>query len=672
VKILIVDDNPTNRKLLRLTLQSQRHQVAEAAEGAEALKLLTSEKFDAMISDILMPNMDGYRLCFEVRKTPEIKDLPIILYSSTYLSPSDRDLALRFGASAFLEKPAAPEKLEEVLREVAKLPVPPTSAVPGDDLGALKQYSERLITKIEEKNLELMRRSEDLEASEKKFRQLAENIQEVFWITEADFSRILYISPAYEVTWGRPCEEVYRNPLSWIEAIHPDDRPRIEESAATLAKQPDLFQWDYRIRRPDGSIRWIQDRGFPVRDSHGVVYRFAGVSEDVTERKSLQDQLLQSQKMEAIGRLAGGIAHDFNNLLTAINGYSQIALDRVNSLDPLHADLEEIQKAGQRAAGLTRQLLAFSRKQVLQPKVVDLNQLVSDTERLLKRLIGEDIELRTALDPGTGRVLVDPGQVEQVIVNLAVNARDAMPKGGVLKLETSLAELDEAYAAAHPSVTPGRYVLLAVSDTGTGLSDKVKAHLFEPFFTTKEQGKGTGLGLATVHGIIKQSRGHVAVYSELGQGTVFKVYLPRTDASVTATAAPPPSSDKLGGHETILLVEDDDVVRTLARTVLTRAGYKIIEARRGDEALAIADGHPSTIHLVLTDLIMPGMNGADLTRTVKARHPAIRTLYASGYTDLSMIKEDALDLAAPFLGKPFTPASLLLKVREVLDQREPK
>jgi two-component system, cell cycle sensor histidine kinase and response regulator CckA len=376
--------------------------------------------------------------------------------------------------------------------------------------------------------------------------------------------------------------------------------------------------------------------------------------------------------MEAIGRLAGGIAHDFNNLLTAINGYSQIALDRVNSLDPLHADLEEIQKAGQRAAGLTRQLLAFSRKQVLQPKVVDLNQLVSDTERLLKRLIGEDIELRTALDPGTGRVLVDPGQVEQVIVNLAVNARDAMPKGGVLKLETSLAELDEAYAAAHPSVTPGRYVLLAVSDTGTGLSDKVKAHLFEPFFTTKEQGKGTGLGLATVHGIIKQSRGHVAVYSELGQGTVFKVYLPRTDASVTATAAPPPSSDKLGGHETILLVEDDDVVRTLARTVLTRAGYKIIEARRGDEALAIADGHPSTIHLVLTDLIMPGMNGADLTRTVKARHPAIRTLYASGYTDLSMIKEDALDLAAPFLGKPFTPASLLLKVREVLDQREPK
>ena len=664
MKILIVDDQPTNLKLLRLTLRSMGHQVVEAADGQEALTKLRSEAVDAIISDILMPNMDGYRFCFEVRNDPKLKGMLVLLYSSTYMTPSDRELALSFGADAFLPKPAPQEDIERALRMKSEAPAPSESV---EDLGVLKKYSERLIRKIEEKNLELQKRTEELEESEKKFRQLAENILEAFWITDVQFSKTLYISPAYESIWGRTCEDLYRNPQAWIEAVHPEDRDRLLGEITLITADPGPFVWDYRIRRPDGSIRWIHDRGFPVKDSSGKIYRFAGVSEDVTERRSLESQLLQSQKMEAVGRLAGGVAHDFNNLLTAINGYSQLALSKLDTRDPLYGDLDEINKAGQRAAGLTRQLLAFSRKQILQARVVDLNLLLGETERLLKRLIGEDIELQTSFAPDAGRVHVDPGQIEQVILNLAVNARDAMPKGGILKIETANADLDASYVAGHPGLAPGAYVLMAVTDTGTGMTDHVKAHLFEPFFTTKEVGKGTGLGLATVHGIVKQSRGHIAVYSELGRGTVFKVYFPRTDAPAKTPSSSAIPKIKLGDQETILVVEDENVVRTLTRTVLVQAGYTVLEARRGAEALEIAERHASPIHLVVSDLIMPGMNGAQLMKALKARHPHVKGLFSSGYTDLSILREDDLDPTAPFLSKPFTPNALLLKVREVLD-----
>jgi PAS domain S-box-containing protein len=667
LKILIVDDNPANRTLLCLLLESGSHEVVEATDGVEALKLLNAGTFEVMISDILMPNMDGYRLSFEVRQIPRLRNLPIILYSSSYLSPTDKDLPLRPGAIAFLEQPVSSERLERVLREVTTPPVSVAAVAPGEDLGVLKRYSERLILRIEEKNLQLMRRTAELEASEEKFRQLAENIQEVFFLTNSDFSQILYVSPVYETVWGSPCKDLYANPQAWIEAIHPEDRERISGLMVPPPGEPAPFSWEYRIVRHDGAVRQIQARGFPIRDLAGHVYRFVVVAEDTTERNSLELQLVQSQKMEAVGRLAGGVAHDFNNLLTVINGYSQLALARLNVRDPAYQDIEEINKAGERAAGLTRQLLSFSRKQVLQPRVISLNHSVSDIERLLRRLIGEDIELVTSLGKDLGSVKADSGQVEQVIVNLAVNARDAMPKGGMLTLETANMDLADADARLHSELRPGRYVVIGVTDTGTGMPDSVKAHLFEPFFTTKEPGKGTGLGLATVNGIIRQCGGHIGVDSELGRGTTFKVYLPRVDLAPEVVRKTSDLSEGIRGNETILLVEDEAAVRTLARTILTNAGYKVLEARRGEDALLIAEKYEGLIPLAVSDLILPGMNGLEFNRRLAAIKPDLRTIYMSGYTDAALLKEGVLGSDKPFLRKPFTPDALLRKVREVLD-----
>lgn len=667
MRILIADDESVNRKLLRLALKSKGHEVVEASDGAEVLKVLEREKVDALISDILMPTMDGYRLCYELRKSEAHKALPVILYSSSYLSPGDQELALRFGASAFLEKPATPEKLEEVLHGAIARPAPVPVVEPGDDLGRMKEYSERLITKIEEKNVELTRRTEELKASEEKFRQLAENIQEVFFMANADFSQVLYVSPAYTSVWGRPVEELYAQPRQWMEFILAEDRPRILEEMQRSLEASAPFSLEYRIVRPDGTSRCIHARGFPIRDLQGKAYRFAGLAEDVTARKSLELQLIQAQKMEAVGRLAGGVAHDFNNLLTAINGYSQLALQRIDARDPLYRDIEEVHKAGQRAATLTRQLLAFSRKQVLQPRVISLNAVVMDVERLLKRLIGEDVELATVLAPDLGSVRADPGQVEQVLVNLAVNARDAMPNGGRLLLETSNVELDAADPRAPADLKPGRYVLVVVTDTGTGIPDPVKEHLFEPFFTTKEPGKGTGLGLATVHGIVRQSGGHIAVESEAGRGAKFRIYLPRVDVPPEPAPRPGGGKEAWRGQETVLLVEDEPAVRALTKAVLTQAGYTVLEARRGEEALLIRQNHPGTIHLVLSDLVMPGLNGLELVRRLREETPGLRVLFMSGYTDAAIMNAGVLRPDVPFLSKPFTTEALLRGVRDALD-----
>jgi len=667
MKVLIADDDPTHRKLLRASLRTLGHESIEAADGIEILELLTREKVDAVISDILMPNMDGYRVCAEVRKTAGLENTPIILYSSTYQSPGDRNLALKFGASVFLEKPAPPEVLESMLRSAIARPRPQQPASTADELGTLKQYSDRLVTKIEEKNLELQKTSEELRSSEETFRQFAENIQEVFWMVDLETSRMIYVSPAYERIWGRKTEELYQNPEAWQLSVHGEDLDRVRRFLSKLTPDSGAYTVEYRILRPDRSVRWIVARGFPVRDSSGRVYRVAGIAQDVTERRNLEQQFLQAQKMEAVGRLAGGVAHDFNNLLTAILGYSQLALEQVGPQHALHHDLREIIKAGDRAAGLTRQLLSFSRKQFLQPRVVDVNTVVTDIERLLRRLIGEDVEVAMSLNKDLPHVRIDPGQLEQVIVNLCVNARDAMPNGGRLAIETAVDELDPEYCRRHPEISPGTYVRLAIGDSGTGMTEETKAHLFEPFFTTKEAGKGTGLGLATVHGIIKQSGGHIGVYSELGRGSTFKIYLPPIDQEVAPTRRIAPNLDRLRGAECILLVEDDPLVRTLSTSILTRSGYKVLAARRGEEALMVLGQVTSRVDLLFTDLVMPGMNGIMLARAVLSSKPGTRLLFTSGYTDTSLLRDGFLNQETPFLGKPFTPESLLRKVREALD-----
>jgi len=387
---------------------------------------------------------------------------------------------------------------------------------------------------------------------------------------------------------------------------------------------------------------------------------------DVTEKKRLQAQLLQSQKMESVGRLAGGVAHDFNNLLTVITGYGDLL---ARDLEPGHPGLhrlEQIRKAAERAATLTRQLLAFSRKQVLEPKVLDLEAVVADVEQMLHRLIGEDVQFVTVSGGGLGRVRADQGQIEQVIVNLAVNARDAMPNGGKLIVETRNVELDESYLRHRPDARLGPHVLLAVSDTGQGMSAETLSHAFEPFFTTKELGKGTGLGLATVYGIVRQSGGHVTIYSEPGRGTTCRVYLPRLGEDHDDAAPAAPAGDAPGGTETILLVEDEAPVRALAREILESAGYQVLEGATPEEALAAASSHAGPIHLVLTDVILPGVSGRQLAAALRSSRTEARVLFTSGYTDDAISHHGILEPGVSFVQKPFTAAVLLRKVREVL------
>ena len=670
--------------------------------------------------------------------------------------------------------------------------------------------------------------------SEECLRWVAQSVSDVFWMSTPRRAEMLFVSPAYEQVFGRTCQSLYDNATSFLDAVHPRDKARVQ---ALTNSANGNFDFEYRVVRADGAVRTIRDRAFPVLDDAGMVVRMAGVAQDITERKlaedavleksavaalasqvatvltaenslaeilnscltsiveqldaiaaaiwtvninsvlelqgcagakdeispsiplghtvigeiartrekfvtndvqghpacrneawmvhrdvvavacyplmvedrvigvlgitmprpisaflltslgasadtialginrklaevantKLEEQLNHSQKLEAVGKLAGGLAHDFNNMLTVINGCCQLLSDSLSPQDKLQQYLELIRKTGDRATSLTRQLLAFSRRQILEPKVLDLNRVAANMDQMLRRLIPESISLSATLAPDLKVVKVDPGQIELVIMNLVVNSRDAMPAGGRILIETGNVTLTEEYCRSHSDVTPGAYVMLAVSDTGSGMDEHVRARIFEPFFTTKEQGKGTGLGLSTVYGIVKQSGGSIEVYSEVGLGTTFKIYLPISYGEASSSSVQIPSVKTVSGRETILLVEDDQSVRELVHAMLESNGYDVLVASNGSEALELFEKEHEAIQLLLSDIVMPKMGGHELASKLRERNPAIKVLLTSGYSDSAVILDNPSGTPFHFLEKPFTPIALVRKVREVLD-----
>ncbi|MEZ5100236.1 MAG: PAS domain S-box protein [Thermoleophilia bacterium] len=507
---------------------------------------------------------------------------------------------------------------------------------------------------------------EQLSRAQARYRGLVESLPLVTYVSALeDDGPMLWVSPQIEAALGYPVEAWLTGPGLLQRALHPDDRERVlaERRRAHRALEP--FHCEYRLVGADGRVVWVRDEDVKVLDDDGQLVA-RGFLVDVTEARELEEQLLQSQKMDAIGRLAGGVAHDFNNLLTAIHGYASFALMELGDDHPVADDLDEVVRASTRAASLTRQLLAFSRQQVLQPTVLDLDDVVHDLGRMLHRLIGEDVELSIRTLSSAGRIRADRGQVEQVLLNLVVNARDAMPGGGRLGIETALVELD-AGAARRADLEPGRYVTLSVVDTGVGMDAVVRGRIFEPFFTTKEPGSGTGLGLATVYGIARQSGGHVEVESEPGRGARFTVYLPA--CSVEGAAEPAAPAGAPGGRERILLVEDDAVVRELSRRSLERHGYEVLLATDGQDALEAFAAASTPIDLLVTDVVMPRLGGHDLALALRATRPGLRALFVSGYTDRAFATDDEAGLGddTGLLMKPYAPDQLALAVRAVLD-----
>jgi len=512
--------------------------------------------------------------------------------------------------------------------------------------------------------LQIYRMRRRLVEREEVFRLITENAADMIAVVDGQGRRI-YNSPAYQKILGYSLQELQST--STLEQIHPDDRQLVQEAAAQARAEGIGRQIEYRMRHKNGTWRILESTASAILSDSGKVEHLVIVNRDITDRRRIEDQFRQAQKMDAIGRLSGGIAHDFNNILGVIIGYAEILQENIDSTHPDRSCVDEIQRAGQRAASLTRQLLAFSRQQVLEPKVLDLNAVIGDMEKMLRRLIGEDIELSTDLNEELGHVRADQGQLEQVILNVAVNARDAMPVGGKFAITTQNLVMAEAETKRYSyPFRPGRYVLLTVSDNGMGMDVGTQARIFEPFFTTKEKGKGTGLGLATVYGVVKQSEGYIEVQSELGAGTTFKIFLPIVEALIEPDSTQPALISSLQGNETILLAEDDDILRILARNMLVRFGYTVLEATNGAEACEIARKRSGRIDLLLTDVVMPGMNGRELGERLAQERPDLTIVYMSGYTGQG-VGQGVLPSGCHFLAKPFHRESLARKLREALE-----
>lgn len=652
LRVLIVEDSPTDAKLVLHELRKMGRLVEwERVDTRVAMEeALDRREWDLVISDWSMPHFSALG-ALAVVKARQL-DAPFLLVSGTVGEETAVE-AMRAGADDFVLK---------------------------DRLGRLVPAVERSLRECEDRR----RRREvelALRASEVRFSRLAES--GVIGIAIADVHGNLHdANDAFLKMIGYSREELVDGSVRWADLAPPESMAANERALAQLQASGIATPWETESFRKDGSRLSVLVGAAMLE--HPTCIAFAL---DLSERKRAElearsevakreqaegalelsrDQLRQAQKMEAVGRLAGGVAHDFNNVLSVILSYGELILEGLPPADPIRPDIGEICKAATRATSLTRQLLTFSRQRVVETRVIDLHAVLEGMHGMMERILGEDVELVCVAPPTAGRVKADPSQIEQVILNLVVNSRDAMPTGGKLTIETSNITLDASYIEGHLAVTPGRYVMLAVSDTGAGMDRETQARIFEPFYTTKEVGKGTGLGLSTVFGIVQQSGGSIWVYSEPGKGTTFKIYLPRVDAEVD-TVTRPPAPATLRGTETILLVEDEEQVRAIVLSVLSRQGYVVMPARDARDALLLSERHPGTIDLLLTDVVMPHMSGPVLAKHLAAARPRMKVLCMSGYTDDSIVRHGVLEAGVAFMQKPVTPSSLATKVREVLD-----
>ncbi|MCM2284063.1 MAG: response regulator [Desulfobacula sp.] len=674
MKILIVDDHEENLYLLESMLKAGGHRILPAENGEEAWKILESEEIDLIISDILMPVMDGFQLCRKVKTDQRLRTIPFIIYTATYTGAQDQAFAMTIGADRFIEKPCEPEVFIAAVHEVtASAGRSPDIPAPVKEEEALRLYSERLVRKLEKKMLEAEQEIQARKESESRFRLFTETAPVGVIIANQD-QKAVYISQKCIDLFGYTLDDI-PDIEAWLALAYPDEALRnrvrrewqaeVDRARATLSEIRPL---EYPVTCKNGRVREIEFRMSTNGDLDFIVLT------DITQRKQaeaewkkLQDQLTQAQKMESVGRLAGGVAHDYNNMLSVIIGYAELALDKLKPGEPLHDDLTEILTAARRSADITRQLLAFARQQTVAPKIIDLNQTIQYMLKMMKRLIGENIKLTWLPGTDLGKIKIDPSQIDQILANLCVNARDAVSGVGKITIETRAVRFDKAYCDSHAGFVPGEFTMLAVSDDGSGMDKEIQDRIFEPFFTTKGIGEGTGLGLSTVYGIVKQNNGFINVYSEPGKGTSFRIYLARHSGPEGESCREEMRETPLSCGETILLVEDEAAILKMAERILKDLGYTVLSAISPLKALDLAKAYGDKIHLLITDMVLPEMNGKDLARQVQSIYPAIKILFMSGYTANAIAHHHVLEPGLCFLQKPFSVKDMAVKAREALE-----
>ncbi len=667
-KILVAEDDGNIRTLLEAILTANGYGVDLAADGAEALEKARVSPPDLIISDVMMPEMDGFMFCRSVKADERLKKIPFILYTATNSEKDEVALAGNIGAARFISKPGQLKDLlksvsEELSKVRAAAPEPPAASPVSAEVD--REYLLVLLRKLRAREKELEEAKASLLESEERLKNAQAMAHVGHWELDLRTHVLLASEEAFRIygvdykSGGLPLETVQA-------AVLPDCRPGLDQALKKLVSGQGVYNEEFRIiRAKTGELRHLHSKAELVRGPGGEPLKVAGILQDITEAKQVQEALRQAQKLDSIGQLSGGIAHDINNLLGPILGYADFLGKSLQPGDARLADIGEIVKAADRAAGLVRKLLAFSRRQVLEPKVVSLNTIISEMGRMLERVIGERLTLNLKLEKAVCPVRVDPGQVEQVLLNLVLNARDAMEKGGEILIETSAVELRQAAPAVGAAVAPGRYVVLSVRDSGCGMDEATRVKIFEPFFTTKGLGKGMGLGLSSVYGIVKQSGGEIRVESAPGKGSDFIVYFPCSEEEPSG-AGPAPMASRTGTG-VVLLVEDDETMRRIATRILAGSGYSVLEAADGREALKLLESDGARVALLLTDIAMPEMDGAELSLEVFRKYPHIKVLCMSGYADKETEIGRVLGQKAEFIQKPFSPDALMLKVSALLN-----